>query len=60
MVELGRMVEHYRQGTVPAYMDYVQRNAEEAVRRVRRKPPDGRFTYALHSGARIEVALSVD
>jgi len=45
---------------VRAYMGHVQDNAEESVRRVIDRLRDGRFSYEMDSGARIEVGVSVD
>jgi 5-oxoprolinase (ATP-hydrolysing) len=58
--ELRKMVAHFGLDVVRAYMGHVQDNAEEAVRRVITALSDGRFTYELDNGARIEVAISVD
>ena len=45
---------------VRAYMQHVQDNAEEAVRRVLDVLKDGRFEYEMDSGAKIAVAISID
>jgi len=58
--ELRKMVAHFGLDVVQAYMGHVQDNAEEAVRRVITALKDGRFTYDLDNGARIEVAIRVD
>jgi 5-oxoprolinase (ATP-hydrolysing) len=58
--ELRKMVAHFGLDVVQAYMRHVQDNAEEAVRRVIGALKDGRFTYDLDNGARIEVAIRVD
>ncbi len=46
--------------TVGAYMDHVQKNAEECVRRVIDRLKDGAFTYPMDSGAQIQVSIIVD
>jgi 5-oxoprolinase (ATP-hydrolysing) len=58
--ELRRMVAYYGLDVVRAYMGHVQDNAEEAVRRVIAVLTDGRYSYELDNGARIEVAIRVD
>jgi 5-oxoprolinase (ATP-hydrolysing) len=58
--ELERMVAHFGLPVVRAYMQHVQDNAEEAVRRVVGALSDGRFEYEMDSGAIIRVAIAVD
>jgi 5-oxoprolinase (ATP-hydrolysing) len=58
--ELRRMVAYYGLDVVRAYMGHVQDNAEEAVRRVIAVLKDGRYSYELDNGARIDVAIRVD
>ncbi len=58
--ELHKMVAHFGLDVVRAYMGHVQDNAEEAVRRVIAVLKDGRYSYELDNGARIEVAIRVD
>ncbi len=58
--ELNRMVEHFSLATVQAYMQHVQDNAEEQVRRVLDVLNDGEFCYPLDSGAEIRVRISID
>ncbi len=58
--ELRAMVAQFGRATVAAYMQHVQDNAEESVRRVITALRDGRFTLALDNGARIRVAVTVD
>jgi 5-oxoprolinase (ATP-hydrolysing) len=58
--ELRRMVEEFGLEVVQAYMQHVQDNAEESVRRVITRLRDGRFSLPLDNGARIEVAVRVD
>ncbi len=58
--ELRAMVAQYGRATVAAYMQHVQDNAEESVRRVITALKDGSFTLALDNGARIAVSVTVD
>lgn len=58
--ELGRMVKEFGLDVVHAYMDHVQNNAEEAVRRVIGVLQDGEFQYEMDNGASIHVAVRVD
>ncbi|MEO7762684.1 MAG: hydantoinase B/oxoprolinase family protein, partial [Casimicrobiaceae bacterium] len=56
----GRMVAHFGLDVVNAYMQHVQDNAEEAVRRVIHKLSDGEFTVNMDDGSVIHVRISVD
>jgi 5-oxoprolinase (ATP-hydrolysing) len=58
--ELAKMVAHFSLPVVRAYMQHVQDNAEESVRRALDVLTDGRFEYEMDSGARIAVAISID
>ena len=58
--ELKALVAQYGAGTVRAYMQHVQDNAEESVRRVITSLKDGEFTLPLDNGASIRVAVRVD
>ena len=58
--ELHRMVEHYGLGTVQAYMQHVQDNAEESVRQVMDVLKDGSFTYPMDDGSKICVKITID
>jgi 5-oxoprolinase (ATP-hydrolysing) len=58
--ELLAMVDHFGLDVVSAYMEHVRRNATEAVQRVIPTLRDGRYSYELDSGARIEVSVRVD
>jgi 5-oxoprolinase (ATP-hydrolysing) len=57
--ELHRMVAHYGQATVQAYMGHVQRNAEESVRRAIASLQNGSFTCPLDHGAQIQVKITI-
>jgi 5-oxoprolinase (ATP-hydrolysing) len=58
--ELLKMVKTYGLEVVQAYMDHVQDNAEESVRRVISTLKDGQFTLPLDNGAVIRVAIRVN
>ncbi len=58
--ELKALVAQYGAGTVRAYMQHVQDNAEESVRRVITSLKDGEFSLPLDNGAYIRVAVRVD
>ncbi|MEP7327995.1 MAG: hydantoinase B/oxoprolinase family protein [Betaproteobacteria bacterium] len=58
--ELGKMVGHFTLPVVRAYMQHVQDNAEESVRRVLDVLHDGHFEYEMDSGARIVVTITID
>jgi 5-oxoprolinase (ATP-hydrolysing) len=57
--ELAKMVAHFGLTVVRAYMQHVQDNAEEAVRRVLDVLKDGHFEYEMDSGARIAVTIAI-
>jgi 5-oxoprolinase (ATP-hydrolysing) len=58
--ELRAMVAHFGLDVVRAYMDHVQENAAESVRRVITALHDGEFAYELDNGARVVVAVRVN
>ncbi len=58
--ELRRMADQFGLDVVQAYMNHVQDNAEEAVRRAITQLKDGSFTLPLDNGAQIQVAVKVD
>ncbi|TFZ01160.1 hydantoinase B/oxoprolinase family protein [Ramlibacter rhizophilus] len=58
--ELRRMVAQFGLEVVQAYMQHVQDNAEESVRRVITRLKDGSFVLPLDNGAQIRVAVRVD
>ena len=60
MQELLKMVEHFTLPVVHAYMQHVQDNAEESVRRVLDVLDDGEFRYAMDDGSEIQVKITVD
>ena len=58
--ELRKMVGQFSLDVVLAYMNHVQDNAEESVRRVITRLKDGQFTLPLDNGAQIQVAIRVN
>jgi 5-oxoprolinase (ATP-hydrolysing) len=58
--ELNRVIDRYSLEVVHAYMQHVQDNAEESVRRVIDVLKDSDFTYKMDDGHQISVAIKVD
>jgi len=58
--ELLKMVDHFGVNVVRAYMQHVQDNAEEAVRRVIDALSDGEFEYPMDTGAVVKVTIRID
>ncbi|GAP93862.1 hydantoinase B/oxoprolinase family protein [Leptolyngbya sp. NIES-2104] len=58
--ELRRIVEQYGLEVVQAYMQHVQNNAEESVRRVIDVLKPGRFDYLMDDHSRICVDIQID
>ena len=58
--ELHRMVEYYGLEQVQAYMQHVQDNAEESVRRAIAVLSDGSFFYPTDEVAQIQVSIKID
>ena len=58
--ELTRVVDRYGWPTVAAYMRHVMDNAEESVRRVLARLPNGSFAYTMDDGSPLRVAVTVD
>ncbi len=58
--ELAKMVAHFGNDVVQAYMGHVQDNAEESVRRVIHQLRDGAFTVQLDDGGQIQVKVSIN
>jgi 5-oxoprolinase (ATP-hydrolysing) len=58
--ELRRIVERYGLDVVQAYMDHVQDNAAEEVRRVLATLKGGAFAYEMDNGAVVSVRIDVD
>ncbi|MDI9336732.1 MAG: hydantoinase B/oxoprolinase family protein, partial [Gammaproteobacteria bacterium] len=58
--ELLRLVKEYGLSAVEKYMQFVQDNAEQAVRQVLKVLKNGQFCLPLDNGAKIQVSLEVD
>ncbi len=58
--ELRKMVAHFSQPVVDAYMQHVQDNAAESVRRVIDRLHDSEFSYEMDQGTMIKVKITVD
>ena len=58
--ELRKMVAHFGLPVVQAYMEHVQDNAAESVRRVIDRLHDCEFTYEMDQGTVIKVKITVD
>ncbi len=58
--ELRKMVAHFTLPVVQAYMQHVQDNAAESVRRVIDRLHDSAFSYEMDQGCVIKVRISVD
>jgi 5-oxoprolinase (ATP-hydrolysing) len=57
---LGQAVSRYGWDVVRAYMRHVMDNAEESVRQVIDRLPDGSFVYEMDDGSKLCVAVRVD
>ncbi|MFM2314794.1 MAG: N-methylhydantoinase [Cyanobacteriota bacterium] len=60
VTELLKMVEQYDLETVQTYMQFVQDNAELAVKKAIATLKNGQFRYALDNGAEIQVKVTID
>jgi 5-oxoprolinase (ATP-hydrolysing) len=60
VAELRRMVTHFTMPVVKAYMQHVQDNAAESVRRVLDRLHDSEFSYEMDQGTVIKVKITVD
>ena len=58
--ELHKMIDRYGVETVKNYMQFVQDNAEEAVKKVINVLQDGNFTVQLDNDAKIKIAIRID
>jgi 5-oxoprolinase (ATP-hydrolysing) len=58
--ELRKMVQHFTLPVVKAYMNHVQDNAAESVRRVIDRLHDSEFAVEMDQGTIIKVRISVD
>ena len=60
VAELRKMVVHFTMPVVQAYMQHVQDNAAESVRRVIDRLHDAEFSYEMDQGTVIKVKITVD
>ncbi len=60
VAELRKMVLHFTLPVVKAYMQHVQDNAAESVRRVLDRLHDAEFSYEMDQGTVIKVKITVD
>ena len=60
MTELDKMVGHFGLDVVKAYMNHVQDNAEESVRRLLSHLKDGEFRVEMDQGTHVAVKITVD
>ncbi len=58
--ELIKMVNQYGLETVQSYMQFVQDNAEESVRRAIDVLQNGSFIYEMDNGAKIQVKVTIN
>ena len=58
--ELLGVIQNYGLKVVHAYMQHVQDNAEESVRRILDVISDSSFTYKMDDGYQVSVTISVD
>ncbi|MBN3898076.1 MAG: hydantoinase B/oxoprolinase family protein [Nostoc sp. NOS(2021)] len=58
--ELSKMVSQYGFKTVQAYMEFVQANAEESVRKAINLLKNGSFVYEMDNGAIIQVKVTIN
>jgi len=56
--ELITIIEYYSLETVHAYMQHVQDNAEESVRRAIENLEDSQFTYKMDDGHQVSVSIT--
>jgi 5-oxoprolinase (ATP-hydrolysing) len=60
VAELRKMVDQFTLPVVKAYMQHVQDNAAESVRRVIDRVHDAEYSYAMDQGTVIKVKITVD
>lgn len=60
VTELLKMVEQYGLDTVQTYMQFVQNNAELAVKSAIASLKNGEFTCSMDNGASIKVKVTID
>ncbi|MDR1828434.1 MAG: hydantoinase B/oxoprolinase family protein [Methylobacteriaceae bacterium] len=60
VAEVNKMIAHFGEDVVNAYMTHVQDNAAENVRRVLDRLADGAYDYEMDQGCRIVARIGVD
>ena len=60
VIELLKMVEQYGLNTVQAYMQFVQDNAEAAVKKAIATLQDGEYSCEMDNGAKIQIKVTID
>ncbi len=60
VAELEKMVAHFGLDVVKAYMQHVQDNAAESVRRLLTRLEDGHFRVDMDQGTWVDVKITVD
>ncbi|TIQ64108.1 MAG: 5-oxoprolinase [Mesorhizobium sp.] len=60
VAELGKIIGQFGDDVVNAYMEHVQDNAAESVRRILDKLPNGYFVYEMDQGCKIKVRITID
>jgi 5-oxoprolinase (ATP-hydrolysing) len=60
VAELEKMVAHFGLDVVKAYMQHVQDNAAESVRRLLTRLEDGHFRVEMDQGTWVDVKITVD
>jgi 5-oxoprolinase (ATP-hydrolysing) len=60
VAETRKMIDHFGLDVVEAYMNHVQDNAAESVRRLIARLSPGSFTAAMDQGGTIEVTIGID
>jgi 5-oxoprolinase (ATP-hydrolysing) len=60
VAELEKMVAHFGLDVVKAYMQHVQDNAAESVRRLLTRLEDGHFRVDMDQGTWVDVRISID
>ncbi|MBM07985.1 MAG: hypothetical protein CMF69_00175 [Magnetovibrio sp.] len=58
--EVTKMIDHFGLSVVQAYMQHVQDNAEESVRRVLDRLTSGAFVYPMDNGCQIKVKIDIN
>lgn len=57
---LARAAQEHSGAVLSAYMGHVMDNGEAAVRELLTRLPEGKFAYAMDTGAEVRVAIAID